>query len=287
MKTFWENEGEPNADGVVAATIDLEDGSSVSRYTGATMKEVADKLLTAQGNASVRIKQLKSERPPEKLRSRQPLKPRALTASERMEATHDLSDPTKAPEAVSRIVAAAIGAPLTEVASRLAESDDEDAARIAAEETQRFLRQTPEFYPTQHNNHVLMSYAEKFVGDATCANFITAFEYLRDHGLLTPRPETTSTADGVLPEARTDEAQPSTSQTGVRTRPRLATTGLRNNDTSGQQPRTATRPASKWTKAGILMMNGDEYRKLFDNDPEFRTAVDALFAEDYAGSRRA
>ena len=81
------------ASGSWKATIDLEDGSPVSNYYGATEKDVLDLVLTAQGHASKKIKEMKREQ-------RQTAQPRSaapppevpppLTSDQAFKLTNDL-----------------------------------------------------------------------------------------------------------------------------------------------------------------------------------------------------
>jgi hypothetical protein len=129
MKTFWESEEEGN----YVAVVDMEDGSGQQRFEGATHKEVADKMMVAQANATALIKtqatKIKETTPVEHAKPVTEFKAKPLSADERLEVTTDLSDATKAPEAVKRIVESALGAPLDTVRERLGAQQEAESAR--------------------------------------------------------------------------------------------------------------------------------------------------------------
>jgi hypothetical protein len=135
MKIEWANNGEAyeiNVDGepkmVFSATIDLEDGEAVQKFEGESHKEITDKLLIAQANATARIRELRKPAQTPATPPKAPLQfsKKPLTADERFTMAQDLSDPEKAPEAIRRAVEAELGAPLETVREKLQSDQDRD-----------------------------------------------------------------------------------------------------------------------------------------------------------------
>jgi len=276
MKIFWENDGEPNAEGQYVATIDMENGSGVQRFIGKTHKDVADSLLQAQASATQKITQLSRDRKVDSLPAKPKLTPRALTADEKKRVAEDITDPDKVESAVSTVVEAHIGAPLPVVRERINELSEDEQAATAAEETKAFLRENPDFFPTPHNNQTLLRFMELNRMDPTRNNFAKAFIDLREANLLTPRPKPSTEPP----------PQPSP-QDGIRpgTRPRgTSSTGLRNGDSGATPAARSNEPAPKYTKIEILSMGDATYKDKFDNEPGFRELVDKLFSKPQASA---
>lgn len=281
MRTFWENDSEPLAAGEhageYAATVDLEDGSPVSRYYGHSHKEVADKLLVAQGNASQRIRELRSEslrgQQPDALPATAEFRPRELTADERYNMAQNITDPVHSAEVIEQVVEAKLGAPLETLRARLAQGDEEKRAASARAEALAFAEETPDYFACPHNITSMLNYMKHRGLAYTRKNFAIAFEELKAVKLIVfaPSTENPATIPGAQPATATEPtAQPTT-------RPRLAaSTGLRAADASANARPTGR--AEKYTLAQIEAMSTREYRDKVSGEPGFREMVDRIYA---------
>lgn len=281
-KAIWENNGEPK-DGEFAAVIDLENGSGVQRFTGKDHKEVADKLMEAQLNASQKIsdqeKEIRKNATPDPAPAARRMAPKPLTANDRFQVAQDISDPATAPEAIRRVVESAIGGSLEEIAERLNEDEEASLAAQIQNEAYAFATETPDYHICDHNTQVITKYMEMHNLALTKKNFGIAFEQLRAVGLIVPKP--TAAAAGEEPPAQPEEGseQPGglPPQPVSRTRPRLATmssTGIRNQDVGGAAGTQVAK--AKYTRQQIDAMSQSEYKDKYDNEPGFRQFVDSL-----------
>jgi hypothetical protein len=250
------------------ASIDLEDGSPKSNYYGATEKDVLDAVLSAQANASVRIKELK--------RAQHTAEPRAavatpqvapLTSDQAFKLTNDLNDPSKAPAAVARIVEAHVGIPLKTLGNNATEESQQRIAEKCGEAAAAFVDQNPEYKFCPHNSGLMVNYIAQKNWDPTDINaYQRTYNDLRAMGLLALN---TAAAEEDQPEA----APPATAVTSV-TRPRVAavtSSGLRAANGSATP---VTR--KKMTRAELERMPANEYNRRLKEEPGFRAAVDAL-----------
>jgi len=270
-KTEWENDGEANDQGQYVAVIDMEDGSRPQRFIGDSHRSVADQLMTAQLHATTHIGQQRSRirelETPEPGTAPQRFERRPLSADDRFRVVADMSDPTKAPEAIKTVVEAEFGAPIETVRERLNTAAETDQAAQAAQETRQFMEETPDFFPSQHNNQLLVSHMQMSGMAPTKKNFGIAYERLRDAGLLQAKPD-------VEPPPR--EAIPSPGTT--RPRPIVThSTGIRSSDSSATPEMRQRQP--KYTRDAIEKMPAKEYQDRYKNEPGFRAAVDKLYEQ--------
>lgn len=263
MAVEWRNNGEP-IDGEYVADVDAEDGSQVQTFKGATYKEVADKLLDAQFHGSRRINDLKRNVSPDPKKPRTEFKPKALSADDRFQLQRDMSDPTKLPEAVSRIVEAQFGAPIEVVRQKLQAADEKEAAENAAAETKLFVERTPDWHPTEENKLALWNYMQTEGMEFTAHNFNIAFDALMEAGLVTMKPDGRETTEEQAPERIVPQAT---------TRPRGSfATGVRSTDV-GSIPPGKVKP--RYTRQEIDTMPRSVYAQKM-NDPEFARFVNSL-----------
>ena len=279
MKHSWENNGEPNEEGQFVAVVDMEDGSRPQRFIGASHKEVADKLLNAQLNATAEISRQRTELRKLSKLTPAPAEARPLTADERFQLGQDLQDPAKAPEAITRIVETTVPK----------EDEDTRTARAVAE-TKLFMERTPEFYPCPHNKAMMLNYMQMPWTFATvephedkplactASNLCNIFERLKAAGLLLSRPQ----APTQQPEPSQEPIPPA-----VTTRPRGATpssSGIRNADSS-VRPTAVRTQRPKYTVAEIEAMSSEEYNKKLANEPGFAQLVNEAYSGRTAAAR--
>jgi hypothetical protein len=278
MKTFWESEEEGN----YVAVVDMEDGSGQQRFEGATHKEVADKMMVAQANATALIKtqatKIKETAPVEHAKPVTEFKAKPLSADERLEVTTDLSDATKAPEAVKKIVESALGAPLDTVRERLGAQQQADLKAEREAICKAFIAEQADFMPCKHNWDLIIGMGDNLNLAFTRTNLDSIWEKLKTAGLAILKPTTdTPPADDEAP-AQPESTQPAgglPAQPAATTRPRgTVSTGLRAGDSSAVPP--SGRATPKYTRKQINDMSAEEYDYKFKNEPGFAQLVDRL-----------
>lgn len=265
MAVEWRNNGEP-VDGVYIADVDAEDGSQVQTFKGASYREVADKLLNAQVNATRRINELKTQVKPDVKKPRAAFVPRKLTADEQFQVAGDVRDPSKIEDAIDRVVAARLGAPLEVVRQRLQRQDAEEIEAAAVRETNVFVESTPNWYPTAENKQRLWDYMTQHNLELTAKNFGIAFDQLTSDGLLTRKPEENAAEPEPKPTERI-APQPTT-------RPRGSiASGIRSSDVGNRFP-AMTKP--RYTRQEIQSMPRSLYAEKLKGEAGFAAIVDAL-----------
>jgi hypothetical protein len=280
-KIEWANNGEAfeqDVDGekitMFAATIDLGDGSAIQKFEGESHKEIAEKLLTAQMNASRRINELKQGiQPTPAPAKKKPFERKPLDANKQFEVAQDLTDASKATEAIRTAVEAELGAPLEtvrEVLNTAVERNADDEARQleeqVAEAIAQFREEATDFVLCQHNEDLIIKYGELHnLTPTDVQSYHTIWTALKKAGLaqLTQptTPTTPVTPPGPLPTRQT--------------RPRLGVTSssLRRGD-SADAALAATKP--KYTREDLDKMPIDVYEHKMKTEPGFAQLVDSL-----------
>lgn len=250
--------------------IDLGDGSGVQVFEADTLEGLVDKLSAAQSHATRKIRELNQEvkkyRKPDEPEKPVEFKPRTLTTDEQFQVQQDLQDPTKAGEAIIRVIEAKAGVPLEEIVKPLSAAEIDLQKQQAAEAATEFMRVTPEYIANETNKLALIGYMiEHRIAPISVNNFQIAFEEMKEAGLLELKSSETAPA---LPPKKELESE------GIpQARPRGATSSsLR---PRGSQPQPSARPP-KFTKQQVLNMGPKEYKSHYDSDPEFRRIVDAM-----------
>lgn len=271
----WANNGEADANGKYRVSIDCEDGGGIQVFEGENHQDIANKLLNAQANATVKIRELagRAKIEPAAPRSR---KPAPITDDERFQLVTDINDPTKAPEAVRRLVEGATGIAFDKLAAKSAEEDKQEQIRKAIEEAEAFAASTPAYYSTTYNGNLLCEYIVARKGALTQNNFGIAFAALSKSGLLQPNPATTST-EGAPAHSQPEGGAPGGLPTAATTRQRgvISSTAIRSGDsTSGSGGGKAPQ---KYTIEQIEAMSGPDYERRLKGEAGFAAAVDALY----------
>jgi hypothetical protein len=282
MKIEWANNGEAyeiNVDGepkmVFSATIDLEDGEAVQKFEGESHKEITDKLLIAQANATARIRELRKPATPPATPPKAPLQfnKKPLTADERFTMAQDLSDPEKAPEAIRRAVEAELGAPLETVREKLQSDQDRDLQDQIAAAISQFRSEAKDFLPSQHNEDLIIKYGELHnYPPNDVASYHQIWDALKQAGLAQVKvPENNVDPNNPQPGNDANGGLPPRSGT----RPRLASssTSLRRGDSDDAPSGPAK---SKYTREMIDAMPEDEFDRKLESEPGFRKLVDSL-----------
>ena len=280
MKKFWENDGNPNEEGLYVARIDFEDGTPMSVYKGRSHQEVADKILDANTALISRNRELKSRKPvvfdePVAGRDEAPtFERRDLTAQERNQVARAMTDPTQAPEAIRTVMEAEFGAPVEEVREALRGTAGREAQEQTVAAGKEFMRRRPH-YGQYRNDRTAKRIADQILLQRikamppvdpelafTAEEYCEAFDALLDEGLLV---------------ANTSASRESTTDT-IRPRGTPASSGLRNGQARGTAP--PARPKAGYTREEIDKMPLYELRSKINSDPAFRAALDKM---DYFG----
>lgn len=280
MRVEWANNGEtPDENGDYVAQIDIEDGDAgVQVFKGKTHKEVADKLLMAQANATVKIRANdKANRQPEPPPETLEFTPRTLDADERFRLSNEMQNPDTAPEAIRTVVEAELGAPLADVRKRLQKDDEQEQADLAKAESLAFVAANEDYEVCNHNGQLLRKYMEMHhLSPLSRKNFQIAWDALKDAGLAKLKTDETDddAGDAGQPESGAQGGLPGPVTPTTRKRGVISSTGLRSGDSTGDAG-TGRRAQAKWTAAELERMSEEEYRNLLDTNPEFVVWVNA------------
>jgi len=277
MARTWLNDGKPDQSGRLCLEIDPEDGTHPLRVWGRTREEILDKAAKTVEHGQRTISELRGQltttRPggssepngsgtarPATGAASTPPKPAPLSAGEQMALTADLSNPAKAPAALTRLIESHTGFDFSSFANQ------ETVKRIAAIQTAWSINR-PDF-PKHPTNYKLMNDAAVIRAggyeNITSEILDAVFNELSDQGLFVPEEDT---------DATSPDAHPAETPVTVR-RPRGAASYRRANHAS-----PAPAPASqtpKYTRAQIDAMSSAEYRRKLETEPGFAVAVAAL-----------
>lgn len=232
--------------------IDLGDGGGVQVFEADTQDELVDKLVEAQRNATAKIRELnrkaKLGRDLETGERATPEAPRKVAPMSREElerATREMFDPATAPAALRRMMEAEFEAPIDEVRQSVKKVRALEQAEAEKTEGLAFMNANPEYKPCPQNQAALTDYLAKHGLAFTRRNLQTAFDDLKEDGLL-------------LLET-TEKEEPTTTTTEeprIVRRPRGETaTAIRETQTAQAVPKRNAGP----TQAEIERMSPDEY----------------------------
>ena len=300
MKTYYMNDGEPLADGRVGVVIDFEDGrpGGPQKVYAPDLRQLALKVATMAGNASVRLTEVKrdaaalgvqtrkvdsgkqndsnsngnGDRPAAEQQPRSSMDP-----ATRMQRTHELNDPAKSGDAVAAFVEERVGMSLDKI-RELAERDEqrsqqERTQQMAEERAQMFQAwgdETPDFPQHPINRTMLVNQAiikANGIQHVTRAILDETFAQLQEQGLLVP-------AEGAREaQAKAQDHTP----TGEASR-RGAATSYRRQDLTGAR---AGQQTTRWTdeKLAKTTRNTAEHERLMKTDPTYSPAVNAWVAK--------
>jgi hypothetical protein len=182
MKMEWVTvrpNGKPVEPGTFCRVLDMEDGTNPIYYYGKTEQEVNDKIALNNMHAQ-RALARRAEAPTNGTAPAlpSPVTPRQrMTADETMRATADLQNPSKAGEAVTKLVQDVTGIDLRQMKLR---------EMYAA--AQEWEKHTPEFYPHDGNRRLVLQDAAILAGgdmaDITVPMLDQAFRSLKERGFL-------------------------------------------------------------------------------------------------------
>lgn len=179
--------------------IDLGDGSGKQVFKGATAEELIDKLVTAQQNATIKIREQQV-----KLRARPdvsapdvfaPADPTALSADELFQLGQELqSDPAKA---FDKILQTQVGLSSAQLRQMAIDYGNNQQIALAAKAEQEFLAAHPtDFQPSQKNAQRIIDFIKSENLPYTTKNIEYAFQELSEGGLLDAPVQTVVEGDG-------------------------------------------------------------------------------------------
>lgn len=211
--------------------VDLGDGSPPQVFKAATKDELIEKILTAQLNASKRIKELKKENrelqqkvQPDPATPVRDYKPRSLTPDEELEITTELQ--TNPTSALSKVLEALIGAGPDEIRNALAVSRDLKEREAIKEVGQSFITLHPEYPISNENEKLMAQYIQSNKLAWTVKNLELAFSDLVEAGLVALAEDTE--IEPVLPTSvqEPEAEQPQAAQPAAQIPAARANTGL-------------------------------------------------------------
>jgi hypothetical protein len=228
--------------GAFEREIDLGDGSGKQVFKGATAEELIDKLVTAQANATIKIREQQI-----KLRARPdtqapevfaPGDPQALTADELFTLAQELqSDPAKA---FDKILQTQVGLSSAQLRQMAVDYGNNQQIALAAKAEQEFLAAHPnDFQPSAKNAQRIIDFIKSENLPYTSKNIEYAFQELSEGGLLDAPVQTVTEKDG---KPRIEVA--------AHTR-KPAVTGLTSRTNSARQPEPESKDAAGLTEAEV------------------------------------
>lgn len=271
------NEGKPMPDGRLCLIIDPEDGTQPLRIWGHTKDEILDKATKTVEHGARTITQLRSQRshtqastqppPQDTPQSRQPTErqapnPTTLSPGEQLQATTDLSNPAKAPAALTKLIQHHTGINFED------QKRNEIIHRVITT-AQQWEEDHADFPGHPANRKMMMDTATLKAGyeNITAEVLNGVFEELTASGMLVPPADEPPEPPTVQPHETAD----------TRTvRPRGAASHRRS-VTLPTPPAASQTP--KYTKEQINALPSAEYRRKLETDPEFAAAVNALFGQ--------
>lgn len=261
----WENTEVAGRGTKFCLVMDPEDGTHPIRTYGWSMEEVLDKVAkTAEAAQQVINRQRAAKPAPATAAGAVLAAPpaRAVTADEQMQATVDLGNPAKAPEAMRTLLRAGG----IDVDKMKLDQDARQAAGVA----QEWERAHPDFPHDERNQRLLMDRALLLAGgklaQIKAQTLDAAHEYLLQYGMLFEA-EAANHEPEPPPHALEETPAPV-----VRQRP---ATSYRRTALSGAAP-VARREQPKYTRDDIRAMNSKVYREKLETEPGFKDLVNSL-----------
>lgn len=279
MKSYWENNGDANAEGKFVYVVENEETGEKQIFEGKSPAEVTDKMGQAQANATMKIREL-SGHAPARVTTQTPPKfeRRELSADEQFDAGRKLQSPETAAEAVRTIVEAELGAPISQVREQLSAEVSRERAIQIRKAAADFAAATPDFFVCKQNKETIIAYMQTHDLDfGVTANYSEAYRWLNDNRLLIVKPAPTPTVVPPAPPtpAASTPARLATEPAPVTVRPRgvVSATGPRAGDSSGL-PARKTPP--RYAPDDIRKMDQATLQFKLHNEPGFRELIDSF-----------
>lgn len=269
---YWENIEVPGRGTKFCLVMDPEDGTHPIKTYGWSKDEVLEKVAKTAEAAQQLINRQRSQSPQTPAATSVqvaapaiPAAPKRLTADERMQATLDLSNPAKSPEAIRALLRDSG----VDVDKMKLDADANRAAVVA----QEWERNHPDFPSDDRNKRLLMNTALLRAGGdlskITAVILDTAYSELTTYGMLYD-PEASSSTIIETPQNAPD----GNSATRI-VRPRGATS-YRSTSLRATAPGAKREP--KYTRAEIDAMPSAVFREKMEREAGFREWYDREFS---------
>jgi hypothetical protein len=269
MSRRWENKEIPGRGTKYCLVIDPEDGTHPIRTYGWSVEDVLDKVANTAETAQQVINRHRasstssnSTSAPARSEPAPVATPRPISAEEQMQATSDLTNPSKAPQAVKTLLRG-VGLDVDKL------KQDEDIRRIAAV-AQEWERQHPDFPGSDRNNRLLLDKATLMVGfpNITAAALDAAYQQLLNLEML---------FEVESPPESTTESPPAASNgnSGNRARPARTATSYRATSLRSDAGVTVK---PKYTRLEIDALNSRQLREKIEHEPGFKDWYDREFS---------
>lgn len=269
MARYWDDKdgnGKKLTDGRVCLVIEPDDQSLPTiRTYGRDRDEVLEKVAKTAETAQAEISRLRRA-PASAVVPATASAPARPTAGETAQATADLSNPAKAPEAIKTLLRT-VGVDVDKLKL------DEDARRISVIATE-WERNTPDFPRDPRNRRLLMNTAVLRFGPAniTADALTAAYTELLQHGMLFEPAADVPATPVVQPGGNQDSRTP---VVPVRTATSYRGTALR-----GIPPVVTNVP--RYTRAQVDAMNSRQLRDKIENEAGFKEWYENEFSRKSA-----
>jgi hypothetical protein len=263
MRT-WDNKEVPGKGTKYCLVIDPEDGTNPIRTYGWSEREVLDKVAKTAEAAQQVINRQRSAPPAGAAVPASRVHPApTLSVEDQMEATADLQNPAKAPEAIKKL--------LRGVGVDVDRMKREDDVRRVAQIAQEWASQHSDFPQDERNKRLLLDKASLMVGfvNIDAAALDNAYAELISMDMLFRDPEPIEQHPSTPPDA--PDGSPATVE-----RPRTATSYRRTALSAPGAPVVERKP--KYTRAEIDAMNSKQLREKIDSEPGFKEWYDREFS---------
>lgn len=276
MSRRWENKEVPGRGVKFCLVIDPEDGTHPIRTYGWSVEEVLDKVAKTTETAQQVINRQRNATatsatptravavPPNDARSAAPPVPTPrISAEEQMQATSDLSNPSKSPQAL-RTLLRGVGVDVDKIKL------DEDIRRITAI-AQEWESHNPDWPSSDKNNRLLLDKATLMVGfpNITSQTLDAAYRELSSRGMIFAI-ESDDTPPPTPPDAPNGNSA-TRSEGQTRTATSYRSHSLRSD---------VVVPAKKapYTRAEVDAMTSRQLREKIETEPGFKEWYNATFS---------
>jgi hypothetical protein len=184
VKAFWSDtrpNGQPVEAGTVCFITDLEDGTLPIPTYGKSQEEVLEKLALQNAHAQLAIAKKSTRTAPAPAPVPSPAPSKRLNADQVMQATADLTNPAKAPEAVAALFEHQTGL-----------SPSQIILKNFGDMAERWEENNPDFFAHNGNRRMMAAEAAQLaggLGKVTEGHMDKAFSNLRDREELFEAPQ--------------------------------------------------------------------------------------------------
>lgn len=273
MSRRWENKEVPGRGTKYCLVIDPEDGTHELRTYGWSIEEVLDKVArTTETAQQVINRQRSTTATPQVAATSSDARsaatsvapaPRSLTAEEQMQATSDLSNPSKSPQAL-RTLLRGVGVDVDRM------KFDEDVRRVTAT-AQEWESRNPDWPSSDKNNRLLLDKATLMVGfpNITAQTLDAAYRELSSRGMIfeiESEPQT-PTPPGDAPNGNSAPRAEGPTRTATSYRSRALQSDI-----------VVTPNKPRYTRAEVDTWTSRQLREKIENEPGFKEWYNGTFS---------